>query len=337
MGSFNALCSITNQTIVVGQEMVVQLMLPADRYNKAESGNMFVESFLNVVEERGVDEALKVWKHATQDWGSASELGEKGMIVSDTPCMSWAPFGPAIRGVYDDYGKIAVDPDPENLKRIELIEKILCAPFHSIMKAATDVRWYTIGIKKDDKNWQQEGLTSETPDFAIMLLKKLSVTYMHAGAYDALKEFDFCPEDGTMKSEYDIKWKHEYIDRIKEKLPAFIKDFHKIVSPSEDPMERLEMMARMYMLDQLGPTFKNIDKALAHIYLASLNRENPELEWYYEQLNFLYALGGMHINLKPSMYGGQNRNWKGWSMIFDAMRPSIEKMNKEYDFDDEEI
>jgi len=62
MGSFYTLCSITNQTIVDGQKMVVQLMLPANRYSKVDTGNMFVDSFLRVAEEKGVEEALKTWK-----------------------------------------------------------------------------------------------------------------------------------------------------------------------------------------------------------------------------------------------------------------------------------
>lgn len=336
MGSFYTLCSITNQTIVDGQKMAVQLMLPANRYSKADTGNMFVDSFLRVAEEKGVEEALKTWKQATQDWGSASELGEKGMIVSnETPCMSWVPFGPAIRGIYDDCGNIATDDDPENLERIKLIEKILCAPFQSIMEAATDDRWYTIGIKRGDKNWQQEGLTSETPEFAMTILKQLSVTYMHAGAYDALKEFDFCPEDGKMKSEYDIKWKNEYIDKVKEKLPIFIQNIQKIVSPPEDPMERIRMGVNIYSIDQLGFPFRMMDRTYALIYLASLHRENPNLEWYYEQISFLYSLGGMHINLQPSMYGSQNRNWGGWERIFQSMRSSIQEMSEKYEYNEE--
>ena len=337
MGSFYTLCSITNQTIVDGQKMVVQLMLPANRYSKVDTGNMFVDSFLRVAEEKGVEEALKTWKQATQDWGSASELGEKGMIVSNEgACMSWVPFGPAIRGIYDDCGHIATDDDPENLKRIELLEKILCAPFQSIMEAATDDRWYTIGIKRGDKGWQAEGLTSETPEFAMTILKQLSVTYMHAGAYDALKEFDFCPENGKMKSEYDIKWKNEYIDKAKEKLPLFVRDIQKIVSPSDDPMEQMKMEVRMYEIDQLGAPFRNMNREFSLIYLASLHRENPDLEWYYEQLSFLYSLSGMCISLRPSMYGSQHRNWAGWNRIFEAMNPSIQEMNEKYGYNEDE-
>jgi hypothetical protein len=336
MGSFYALCSITNKTIVDGQKMIVQLMLPG-RYDKVDSGNMFVDSVLRVAEKDGLEKALSTWKQATQDWGAASELGKKGMIVSnETPCMSWVPFGPAIRGVYDDCGDIATDTDPENLARIDLLEKILCAPFQSIMGAATDDRWYTIGIKREDKGWQQEGLNSETPEFAMEILKKLSVTYMHAGAYDVLKEFDFCPEHGKMRSKYDVEWKNEYLDEVKKKLPEFIQFFSVYEKDSLTESEKLERDIKFYEIDRLGAPFRNMDRKKALIYLTSLYREKADLEWYYEQLSFLYSLGGMHMNLQPTMYVSQNQNSGGWDRINEAMKPSIQEMTEKYGWNEEE-
>lgn len=341
MGSFYTLCSITNKTIVDGQKMVVQLMLPNERYGKVESGNIFIDSFLRIAEKEGLEKAIESWNQATKDWSDRHDLGEKGMIVSNEgSCMSWVPFGPAIRGVYDDCGSISTDSDPENLKRIELLEKILCAPFQSIMEAATDDRWYTIGIKREDKGWQQEGLNSETPEFAMTILKKLSVTYMHAGAYDALKEFDFSPESGKMKSKYDVEWKNEYLDEVKKKLPDFIQFFSVYEKDSLTESEKLKRDIKFYEIDQLGAPFRNMKRETALIYLTSLYREKADLEWYYEQLSFLYSLSGMCMKLQPSIYGSQHQNWEGWNRIQESMNSSIQEMNEKYGFnideDDEE-
>lgn len=310
------MCSITNKTISDGDEMVVQLMLPAGRYDKVDTGNMFVDSFLRVVEEKGLDEAKKTWKEATKTWKKDKDLNpNKGMIVSnDSPCMDWVPFGPAIRGTYDDYGNIATSEDPENLARIALLEKILCAPFQSIMEAATDDRWYTIGIAQGDKSWQQEGITKETPEFAMMFLKQLSVTYMHAAAYDELKQFDFSPEDGKMSSKYDVKWKNEYLDRAKKKMPEFMKGLLKY-EESTDPNKELERFIHFYEMDGLGQPFRMMKSELAMLYLVRLYREKADFEWYWEQLSFLYSLGGMCLNLRQSNYGSQHRNWKGWARV----------------------
>lgn len=319
MGSFYALCSLTRKTITDGQEMVVQLMLPAQKYSKVETGNLFVESFLKVAESKGLEAALKSWKEATKTWESSSELGSKGMIVSnDSPCNEWVPFGPAIRGTYDDCGTIATSDDPENLARIELLEKMLTAPFQSIMEAATDNRWYTIGIKQNDKSWQQEGLTNKTPEFAMMLLKQLSVTYMHAAAYDEIKQFDFSPEDGTLESKYDVKWKNEYLDRTKSKLPDFIKSLEKGLDK-----------VKLYEMDNLGQPIRMMNRELALIYLACLYREQADLAWYWEQLNFLYGMAGLCINLEPSNYGSQHRNWKGWARVESALQSSFKKEESE--------
>jgi hypothetical protein len=70
MGSFFTTCSVTRKTIVDGQDMVVQFMLPTRLKGDDKSiGEVFVESFLNVAKEKGIDAAIKSFNESTSTWG----------------------------------------------------------------------------------------------------------------------------------------------------------------------------------------------------------------------------------------------------------------------------
>ena len=68
MGSFYTLCSITNQTIVDSQELVVQFMLP--RRISQDSSSFMVASFVKDVKKEGLEKALETWKDVSFNYTS---------------------------------------------------------------------------------------------------------------------------------------------------------------------------------------------------------------------------------------------------------------------------
>jgi hypothetical protein len=343
MGSFYTMCSITQQTICDGQEMYVQFMLPAN-YISGEPGIglMFRESFLNVVKEKGLDEAIKSFDEATSTWGKEKELSPKGMIIRDSSSTEWVPFGPAIRGFYDDYGNIKPCDDDNTLKRIEILGGLLGGlSLETIMDVATDNRWYTLGLGKygdsEDKTWRPEGISKDMPEWLLELCKKISVTYIHASVYDELSQFNFSSEskDGIMKSKYDIQWKNEYLDPIKEKFPIVLSNL-RITDDEGDPIENMERRwANREIMDRIS-VFRGINRELGLIYQACIARENPPLDWFYESLIFMYNLSGMCIPLTQSNYGSQHQNWFGWKRINEKLNPIIENSLEDDGYYEEE-
>jgi len=349
MGSFYTTCSITRHTIIDGQEMYMQFMLPANYIsNEPSIGVMFKENFLNVVKEKGLEVAIKTFDDATATWGSDKELSPKGMIVSnDGSYREWVPFGPAIRGTYDDYGNIAPLDDEDSKNRVKILEGLMGGlPFSTIMDVAQDDRWFTLGLGKygdsDDKSWKPEGINKEMPEWLLILCKNLSLTYFHASVYDELSKPDFSSEekDGVMKSKYNIKWRDEYFDPIKEKFPTVLSNL-RISDDDEGSFE--EKMERRWanreILERIG-VFRCVNRELGLIYQACIARENPPLDWFYESLVFMYSLSGMCVSLTQSEYGSQHNNWGGWKRIYDSLNKKIEIFIQEeeiyYDEDDED-
>lgn len=341
MGSFYTLCSVTNRTIVDGQRMVVQLMLPANRYGQDVSiGQTFVNSFLNAAKAKGVDHAIEAWEEATSTWKSDRELGEKGMRVSnDGAYAEWVPFGPAIHGTYDDCGQIAPDANDENSKRMKILEDLLGGiPFDSIMNACTDTRWYTLGIVKykDDDNsyWKVKGLDNDTPEWLLVLLKKMSVTYFHESVYNELKDMNFSGEQGVLTDSYDKGWRKENVSHVK-KLKKLSQNFLKSTA-EKDPMKKLEYRtAEMEVMSRIG-TFSKISDELRWVYVACIARTKCELYWFEESMKFMNSLSSMNMRLLPSLYGSQSPNWKGWKRLNASLDIAVDKTIKEYFDQDEE-
>ncbi len=365
MGSFYALDSITKKTICDGQDMVIQFMLPSwtSKMDKDPGiGQVFVDSFINVVKEKGLDEALKSFEQATSTWKDGSECGPKGMQVSnDGAYVDWVPVGPAIFGKYDDCGDIAPDETEENKRRIKILEDLFFGvPFGSILEAATDDRWFTYGFREGDTMWKQEGLDKDLPEPALMLFKQLCVTYMHAGTYEVLSSPDFAADekDGVTKSKYTIKWKKEYIERIEKALPKLIKALSDEYSDNKakkkkktestgDPIHdeiinKLKNQNLMREASQDIGVFRQMDRELSLIYQACITREfkgtdiKKTMDWFIETAHFMYNLSGMCMKLEQSQYGSQHQNWFGWQRIEDVMKPRIENTLIEYGYYEED-
>lgn len=345
MGSFYATCSITRQTICDGQEMYMQFMIPNQYATANESiGQMFKESFLKVAKTKGLEEAIKTYEEATATWGSENELASKGMLVSNDGAYSkWVPFGPAIRGTYDDYGNIAPLDDEDSQNRVKILENLMGGlPFDTIMEVAQDDRWYTLGLGKyadnDDpnQNWRPEGISKNMPEWQLALCKKLSLTYFHAPVYDELSKFDFSAEErnGILKGQYDIKWKNEYIDPIKKKLPKLLESLKK--TDMTDFEAKMELKWDIRELSTSLGMFRHSDDELTMIYLGCIAREPESLEWLYETLNVMYALSGMCISLDQAQYGSQHQNWFGWQRINKALDVKLSETMAEYYQDEED-
>jgi hypothetical protein len=333
MGSFYATCSITRHTISDGDKMYMQFMLPASYLKDPSIGILFKDSFLNVIKTKGLDEAIKSFDEATMSWVKDNELSPKGMIVSnDSAYQKWVPFGPAIRGTYDDYGNIAPLDDEDSQNRVKILEALMGGlPFATIMEVAQDDRWLTLGLGKyadsDDSDWKPEGISKDMPEWLLKLCKALSLTYFHASVYDELSKFDFSADerDGVMKSKYDIKWKNEYLDPIKEKFPVLLENLR---TPDEDGDDKLAAFEKRWanreVLERIG-VFRCVNRELGLIYQACIARENPSLDWFYESLIFMYSLSGMCVILDQSQYGSQHLNWFGWQRVYKALNPVLEE------------
>lgn len=343
MGSFYATCSITRHTISDGNKMYMQFMLPASDLKDPSIGEMFKESFLNVVKSKGLDEAIKSYDKATATWGEGKELSPKGLVVSnDSAYQKWVPFGPAIRGTYDDYGNIAPLDDEDSQNRVKILEGLMGGlPFSTIMDVAQDDRWFTFGLGKygdaDSNTWRPEGISKDMPEWLLKLCQKLSLTYFHASVYDELSKFDFSTDerDGVMKSKYDIEWKNEYLNPIKDKFPVLLENLR--TPDGDDEFSSIERRwANREVLERIG-VFRCINRELGLIYQTCIARENPPLDWFYESLMFMYSLSGMCIILDQSQYGSQHLNWFGWGRMYKALNPALEEFFKEWEgYDDDE-
>jgi hypothetical protein len=338
MGSFYATCSISRQTICDNQEMYMQFMLPNNYFKDISIGEYFLESFLNVVESEGLEKAMETWKESTSTWGKENELSPKGLIVSnDGAYRNWVPFGPAIRGKYDDYGNIAPGEDEDSQRRVKILEGLMGLPFKTIQDVAQDDRWFTLGLGKyqneedSNKNWRPEGIDKDMPEWQLILCKKLSLTYFHTAVYDEVSKFDFAPDEinGIMKSKYSIKWKNEYFEKL-DKLPEA---YEMILKNSGSIDFKIKYKLRD-ITSNIG-IFRFLSRELSLIYIAALARENASLDWLKENLSLMYGLSGMNISLNQSEYGSQTNNFYGWKRINSAMSPKIDEYLKKYEDDEE--
>jgi hypothetical protein len=329
--------------------MYMQFMLPAGYINQEPSiGQVFVESFLNVVKEKGIEAATKSFEESTSTWMDGKKLSPKGLVVSnDSAYAKWVPFGPAIRGTYDDYGNIKPAEDEDSQRRVKILEGLMGGlPFSTIMDVAQDDRWYTLGLGKygdtEDKTWKPEGITKDMPEWLLELCLKLSLTYFHAAVYDTLRQPDFSSEerDGIMKGKYEIKWKKEYLDPIKKKFPAVLDGLKDIKnadgSESEDFTKKLEKKWKQREVLQSIGVFRCLSNKLGLIYQACMAREGGDLDWFYESLNFMYSLSGMCVTLDQSEYGSQHLNFFGWKRVYAALNPKLEETLTKYGYYEEE-
>lgn len=334
MGSFYTLCSVTKQTIVDGQNLVIQFMLPTRTPENGEG--TLVKAFIESTKTQGLDEALKIWARATENWGD--EMGHKGLFVSnDGAIADYIPFGPAIRGKYNDYGNVVPLDDEETQKRVKLMERIFCGiPFQSLMGVATDDRWYRYGVKgkggKPDKYWQLDGVDRDLPDFIMEICKKLTVTYMHAPVYDTLINPNFSPEGKN--DSYETKWKLENLEEVRKGIKRIVEIGKGDRDDDEFSTNLLGELykSHIYILTKMDPNY-------SIPLVASCIREGDEFEWLEETISLVYSMGSMCIKLERSQYGSQHFNWEGWKTITESLQSSIEETKKEYGYydDDEDI
>lgn len=340
MGSFYAKCSITQKTIVDGQQMVIQFMLPNRMRTKEDSsGRMFVDIFLKAVKKEGVDKALKTWEEATKNWGD--ELPDKGMIVSNNIATTeFVPFGPAIRGTYDDCGDIVVDmDDPENAKRVKLLEAMCGVPFKSIMGAATDDRWYKYGYLEKSKSghdWSLEGIHEELPEGFIRLLKLLTVTYFHAAAYDKMVDPEFDVENGK-PDKYSREWKGEYNQELRDNFPKLM-DFYTKSFSEDKPTEKAGNKAWREIDHYSVGHIKDMNDLFAMLMWSGMKKTGSldNFDWYYETCNLLSTFAGLCQPLTRSYYGSQHRNWRGLNAIHAAVDEVTAAALKEWEGEEEE-
>lgn len=335
MGSFYATCSITNQTICDGQEIYAQFLLPSIFASKDKTiGELFVNSFLKVAKEKGIDDALKSFEKSTSTWNDESKLVSKGLMVSnDSPYEKWAPFGPAIRGYYDDCGNITPAEDEDSLNRVKILENLMgFLPFDTIMTCATDTRWFTLGLGEygdtEDNMWKPKGISKDMPKWQLILCQNLSITYFHASVYNELINPNFSAEekDGVMKSKYGIEWRNKYIGPIKEQFPKLLKNIKESSKTDKINWEHYDIVRTI-------GTLRCLKNKLLLIYLSCLARENPPLDWFFETINLTYSLSEMCVSLNQSQYGSQHQNWFGWKRIYNTLNPKIEETIKKYGID----
>ena len=325
--------------------MYMQFMVPTNWRKDTSIGHVFKESFLNVVKARGLEEAVKHFDEATKTWDKASDLAAKGMKVSDDVAYAeWSPFGPAIKGYYDDYGNMRPADDEETQKRLAILSGLMGGlSFDTIMGVAQDDRWFTYGLGDKDKHWQLDGVSSDMPEWLLILCKSLSLTYFHAGVYEEMSKFDFSASErnGILKNSYESKWKTEWVNEVRENLTQSLEAFKlQFEEPPADetPAQAKERLAKLLkysgsLRSQIDPLQKP-SQNIRHIYTACLVRESPDLEWLYESMQFMWSLSRLSIQLDRTQYGSQDTNWNGWNRVHAALAPTISEFQK--DFEEEE-
>lgn len=246
MGSFNVTCSITNRTIQYGQPVVCIFMIPSQ------------------------------WAH----------MSGKKLINSHTPALSaWTPFGPAIRGTYDDYGTVLPNPGQEDL--ISILERLTMVSFDELHDHATTQYDTNATVKSE-------------------LLREITMTYLHRGAYDILTNENFCAELGT-RDDLDQEVFNGMMERAEDGLFGSLTWQTSVINSPNTPFRGGDSL--MY------PVLR---------YLKDNHTEMPR--WYREQLTFLYSLKDMSIELRASNYGGQQNNWVGFRLI----NENCELLEEEY-------
>jgi hypothetical protein len=262
-------------------------------------------------------------------------MDHKGMEVSNEGAMAdYVPFGPAIRGKYNDCGDVVPADDDETQKRVKLMEGILCGiPFASLMDITTDDRWYTYGLKgkdgESDNHWKLKGVDDKLPGFILDICKDLTVTYIHAPVYDTLVDPDFSAEG--RKDSYEATWQKEYTDGIRKGIAKFI-EVGKGDRESEDFSEKL--IGAMY--GSRIHLMESMKREYAVVLITSCLREGTDFEWLIETARLTSAMSGMCFKLQRSQYGSQHFNWEGWKRITESLEPSIAKMKEYYGYDEDE-
>jgi len=306
-------------------------MLP--RRTSQEGSGYMVASFVKQAKKDGLEKALETWERTTANWGNS--MDHKGMEVSNEGAMSdYVPFGPAIRGKYNDCGDVVPADDGETQKRVKLMEGILCGiPFSSLMDLATDDRWYTIGMKgtdgEYDNHWKLKGVDDKLPGFILDICKELTVTYIHAPVYDTLVDPDFSAEG--RKDSYEATWQKEYTDGMRKGIAKFIKigEGNRESKLFSEKLISAMYTSRIHLLESMK-------REHAVVLVTSCLREETDFEWLIETARLTSAMGGMCFKLQRSQYGSQHFNWEGWKRINESLEPSVAKMKEYYGYDEDE-
>lgn len=165
MGSFNVTCSISDLTIISGDEMYIQLMLPTW-----------------VINPYSID-SEKVG------------CGEKGIRVSSEGSMGeFVPFGFPIYMDYTDSGEGDINIRDRN---VEMLESFFGIPIERIIEYSYDYNWYKYTYKDAIENGKEEEYKGKYDKWLIDnkdniknvdILKKLTLTFFKKEHYDFLSK-----------------------------------------------------------------------------------------------------------------------------------------------------
>lgn len=331
MGSFYSSCSITGMTLPDGVEMYIQFLLPAQRYGSPETSNMFVESFLRVAKDKGLEEAIKSFEESTKTWVKDNLVSEKGLLCSNEGAtVNWIPFGPAIKGTYDDYGNCAPIDSPENNIKLAILKEMTGLEYETLESAATDDRWITLGLNGDDRQNGDWGLSGLPENYQHLdLLKGLSMTHFNAGAYETMVAKDFSPINGIANSnDYDDKRVNDRLKKIKSNVNEYKK--YKDAKLITDPVKKLEAKWKLRELEQdMGPAFRQIDSLYKKDFIDTFFKCS-DFDWYAEQQKMVFSLSYLNIPLRQSEYGSQEKKWKGLTRIWQEAIKCNSKLGPEY-------
>jgi hypothetical protein len=299
MGSFNVLCSISQQTITYNDEIVLQFLLPVAN----SSDGIHYDIFLNILKISGLNEATEYIEEIIKK--RTDSLSEKGVRVSNSGAyVDWFPFGPAISGSYDDYGRIEFSQDSDNLERIRLLETLTQIPVDNLFEVAYRTDWYTYGILQ---NRDSDKIVSIKEDWQLELCKKLSMTFIKKVVYNELRNPDFSADEkgGIMKSAYTKKWKEEALAEFKKSID--------LLKPLNNNTNTEFSEIVMYLRLNNGP-FRYLSEDLKKIYCLNLAKLT-DLDWLWETYNTGYAISSMNLKWDIGNYGSQHDNKSGWMRL----------------------
>lgn len=310
MGSFYSTCSISDISIVGGDRMYMQLILPT-------------------------------WvKNPYSIDGEQIGCGEKGLRVSNEGALGeFVPFGFPIDGKYADYGNIS---DIKPSRNIEMLEEFFGISIKNIIDCATDDRWYKHSYKPSIEENKKEQYKGEYKCWTIGdnkmknldVLKQLTVTYFRKEHYDYLTEkwigtdsyfggeikgrlkgmIDILP-DLTEARPTDEPRKvfslYEITDKLREKYTC-------VRSPKSTDDEFNEMIIRMEN-HRNGSWWE--EKWDHKFYIPSISNYNmfkllsigeEDADDIRKQYTFIMNMYSLYKVLRPSYYGSQEDNFQAY-------------------------
>lgn len=303
MGSFYSTCSISDLTIIDGDKMYIQLILPS-------------------------------WvKNPYSIDGEKYGCGEKGLRVSNEGSLAeFVPFGFPIEGKYNDCGDIT-DIIPS--RNIEMLEDFFGISIKDIIECASDDRWYKYGyLERDKRKERNDWIVGDNKMKNMDILKDLTITYFKKEHYDFLAEkwigsdsyFEGVVKERTTKYLNILKKLDQHrpknevrkiftVDDITDK----IREKYSIIKDNGSNDKEFEQMIVNMQNHKSGDWWKSDWNY--ELYIPTISNYNmfkllpigsEDIDDVRKQYTFIMNMYNLTKVLRPSHYGSQENNFQAY-------------------------